>query len=326
MKHKDVAGFSEIYGEAGVGKSQILLQLLIRVQYPLSRGGLARKAVYICTEGEAPIKRLKQLADFQFQDRSSIFNGVHPFENIFIETGHSAQDMLDIVQKRLPILMDAHPIGVVVLDSIAAPIRGDDFLSSIQQSASRAELLIHLGSLLKTLASRHNAVVVIANQVSDVIRPDSSTNLKEPARSFENQLGMLSEASLDKKASMGLAWSHCVNTRILMTRKRQLEFSADSPPPTTKVIVVPSPQATSLNSSTKISLTGKDAMGKSAASTRVQGNDVASSPRCDAQQEPDIRQLHVIWSPWTAPSVCEVDITERGVAPSCRPTKSIAIT
>jgi hypothetical protein len=59
------------------------LQLLIRAQLPIPEGGLGRKSVmnvcliydnvnrnseiscqvYICTEGEAPTKRLKQMAD-----------------------------------------------------------------------------------------------------------------------------------------------------------------------------------------------------------------------------------------------------------------------
>ena len=60
-----------------------IVQLLIRAQLPVAEGGLARKSVreflfnlmiicdiqslhfqvYICTEGEAPTKRLKQMAD-----------------------------------------------------------------------------------------------------------------------------------------------------------------------------------------------------------------------------------------------------------------------
>lgn len=41
-----------------------------------------------------------------------------------------------------------------VLDSIAAPMRGDESYSALEDSASRAALLIKLASLLKTHASR----------------------------------------------------------------------------------------------------------------------------------------------------------------------------
>ena len=52
---------TEIAGEAGSAKTQLALQLLIAAQLPREMGGLDGTAVYVHTEGRAPLSRLKQL-------------------------------------------------------------------------------------------------------------------------------------------------------------------------------------------------------------------------------------------------------------------------
>ena len=54
---------TEFVGEAGAGKTQLVLQLLLSAQLPESEGGLDGSAVYVHTEGRAPVGRLKQIAD-----------------------------------------------------------------------------------------------------------------------------------------------------------------------------------------------------------------------------------------------------------------------
>ena len=51
----------------------------------IEMGGLARKAVYICTEGEPPISRLMQIADEHVKNFSDAFERGHPMEHILIE-------------------------------------------------------------------------------------------------------------------------------------------------------------------------------------------------------------------------------------------------
>lgn len=76
-----IRGVTEICGESGCGKSQISLHLALNVQLALSQGGLAKGAVFICTEDAFPSKRLFQLAKFYSKqyDRDDWLN------NIFIE-------------------------------------------------------------------------------------------------------------------------------------------------------------------------------------------------------------------------------------------------
>lgn len=110
---------SEVCGEAGSGKTQLLLQvlppacswsasralrervsvwvgshatrafcrkqLLVRSQMSTQHGGLGRKAVYICTEGEPPTTRLFQIAQEHVAAFPDAFERGHPLDHIMIE-------------------------------------------------------------------------------------------------------------------------------------------------------------------------------------------------------------------------------------------------
>lgn len=76
-----IRGITEIVGESGCGKSQICLQLALNVQLPLALGGLAKSAVYICTEDAFPSKRLVQIASFYRNE----FRNDDWLDNIFVE-------------------------------------------------------------------------------------------------------------------------------------------------------------------------------------------------------------------------------------------------
>ena len=48
-------------------------------------GGLARKAVYICTEGEPPTTRLSQMSDAHVSMFPDAFQRGNPLEHVLIE-------------------------------------------------------------------------------------------------------------------------------------------------------------------------------------------------------------------------------------------------
>lgn len=56
-------GITEVVGESAAAKTQFCLQLAVTVQLPLSAGGLAGAAVYICTEDAFPNKRMVRLCE-----------------------------------------------------------------------------------------------------------------------------------------------------------------------------------------------------------------------------------------------------------------------
>jgi RecA/RadA recombinase len=68
---------SEVCGEAGSGKTQLLMST--------QHGGLGRKAVYICTEGEPPTTRLFQIAQEHVAAYPDAFERGHPLDHIMIE-------------------------------------------------------------------------------------------------------------------------------------------------------------------------------------------------------------------------------------------------
>ena len=53
---------TEIYGQAGGGKTQLCLQLCANVQLPTVIGGLGGKALYLDTEGGFTGRRMQQIA------------------------------------------------------------------------------------------------------------------------------------------------------------------------------------------------------------------------------------------------------------------------
>ena len=54
---------TEICGVAGVGKTQICMQMCVNVQIPEKYGGLGGKAIYVDTEGSFISKRVVEIAN-----------------------------------------------------------------------------------------------------------------------------------------------------------------------------------------------------------------------------------------------------------------------
>jgi RAD51-like protein 2 len=54
---------SEVCGAAGLGKTQLCMQLCVNVQIPERFGGLGAKAIYIDTEGSFVSNRLVEIAN-----------------------------------------------------------------------------------------------------------------------------------------------------------------------------------------------------------------------------------------------------------------------
>ena len=72
--------------------TSMVWQLLVRSQMSIEEGGLARKAVYICTEGEPPISRLMQIAGAHVVEYPHAFERGDPLEHILVEkVGNSLQ-------------------------------------------------------------------------------------------------------------------------------------------------------------------------------------------------------------------------------------------
>lgn len=194
------AGYiTEITGESGAGKTQLLLTLLLSVQLPPPHG-LGRSALYISTEAALSTKRLAQILNFHplFKDMDS---DTRPSLDRVISTGTPDLESQDhILQFQVPVEIARRNIGLVIIDSVTANYRaeyerGGSHGSGGYNMGARSNELVRLGQLLHDLARRHNLAVVVSNQVSDRFSDSSSAALAASKRSSLPLPGPVSQES-----------------------------------------------------------------------------------------------------------------------------------
>lgn len=202
-----VGSLTELAGESAAGKTQLCLQLALAAQRPGAAGGLGGAAVYVTTEGDAPMRRLDQLA-------SSLPGELPPSprDNIFVERAGRVAELLAIIA-RLRVFVrqraaSGRPIRLVVVDSIAAVIRVE-FSNTVKRLTDRAGAMFKIAAELKALAHEFRLAVVVVNQATDVFTAgDSVRRFIQP--------------------SLGLSWASAVNTRIVVSRADTSFVSRDN--------------------------------------------------------------------------------------------------
>ncbi|TPX09948.1 uncharacterized protein E0L32_008795 [Thyridium curvatum] len=170
---------TEIAGESGAGKTQLLLSLLLAVQLAPEHGGLGRPALYISTEAPLSTRRLSQmlaahpsLCALDPEARAAV-----SLDRIHSAATPDLESQEHILTYQVPVQVERHGIGLLVLDSVAANYRAEfdrgtagpasSSSSRLGNMAARGAELVRLGMLLRDLARRHNLAVVVANQVAD---------------------------------------------------------------------------------------------------------------------------------------------------------------
>ncbi|WP_048204585.1 DNA repair and recombination protein RadB [Methanococcoides methylutens] len=147
---------TQIFGEAGSGKTNICLQLAVEC---VKKG---KKAIFIDTEGISA-DRFRQIAGENAKEIA---------QDIIIFEPHTFEEQYSAVRETEKI--STENVGLIVLDSATAYYRFelDDDDSSIR---TRRELSNQIG-FLHSLARKRGIVVVITNQVYS----DISTNTLKP--------------------------------------------------------------------------------------------------------------------------------------------------
>lgn len=176
---------TELTGEAGAGKTQFLLTLLLAVQLPPPHG-IGRNALYISTEASLSTRRLTQMLKNNpvFTSSSIPFSERPSLDNIISTTTPDLESQEHILTYQVPVEVERRNIGLIVLDSVAANYRaefdrsvrhdsgalgtaGEGGKSVGQNMGARSAELVRLGTLLRDLARKHNIAVVVSNQVAD---------------------------------------------------------------------------------------------------------------------------------------------------------------
>jgi len=197
----------EVTGEAGSGKTQLLVNALACSVTKEPVEGSASKScqkearsVVISTEGSFPAERLKQMIA-SFKSSSNQVDVRTTMDNILVHSLTSLDEFLDCLHVRLPKLAENYSLNLIVIDSVAAPLRSEEHTSGKE----RSQWIHTIGRAIHTLAVNFNVPVIMANQVSAVIDQGWETSYGHPVA-----------------PCFGLAFSAYVHTRIFVERTDQV--------------------------------------------------------------------------------------------------------
>lgn len=240
-----IGSITEVVGRAGVGKTHLAQQLI--VQAAMGGGG----SIFIDAEKKLSLQRLRELAlerkrrdATTNQQNSSTDFAQQVLENVTIHsllTTHELLDVLDNLEKEI-LLRNSEatnddgmdhtasnnnntrrlPVRLIVIDSIAAPIRrdfdmmgGSSTLSSSSLSntaANRASAIFQIAKRLKQLAHDYQLAVVVVNQVGS--GQDISFSAHNNNNNQRNNTLDINDGEFT--ASLGTAWQYCATTRVVL--------------------------------------------------------------------------------------------------------------
>ncbi|XP_015598182.1 DNA repair protein XRCC3 [Cephus cinctus] len=194
-------GILQIYGESGIGKTQLALQLCLTVQVPESEGGAAAAAVYICTEDTFPSRRLQELLTQSQLSKKCCTTG----DSIFVEHVATMEELEVCVIQKIPLLINSRKIGLLVIDSIAAPYRAEYNDNELKK---RAKSLRSIGHQLHKFGSDYTISVVCINQVSAVI----GSNIQE-------------DIHKKQQPTLGIIWAGMITNSLQLYRQGKRRYA-----------------------------------------------------------------------------------------------------
>lgn len=210
---------TEICGQAGAGKSNLALSLLCQAQLPRTKGGLDSASVYISTEGSTNIttRRLVELAtglvDKYKEDEEVTVTTASVLDHVFIEVATTLEDQLDVIQCRLPTLLEAHNVKLVIVDSMAGVFRSE-LTGNATELLQRTKLMFGMANAMRILAAEYNAVFVLVNQVTSKPEDGLSLHTRSPSPHLRRDASFPCHIA----PALGLAWSNCINQRLMLSK------------------------------------------------------------------------------------------------------------
>jgi DNA repair protein RadA len=161
---------TELYGEFGSGKSQIVHQMAVNVQVPEELGGLNGSAIYIDTENTFRPERIEQMVEgLSFPDNPEYERPpVEEFlANVHVARAHTSDHQMLLMDTARELASELKtsdkPVRLFIIDSLTAHFRaeyaGRGTLAPRQQKLNK-----HMHELFK-LVDENNAVGLVTNQV-----------------------------------------------------------------------------------------------------------------------------------------------------------------
>ncbi|ETV71618.1 hypothetical protein H257_13079 [Aphanomyces astaci] len=186
------ATITEIAGAAGIGKSQLCMQLAVLCALEYHDGTV----LYFDSGGNFSAKRFMQLATERIspQQYSTDVLRKSKVEAIARQVQVVAVENLDRLETKVRELTESMPlIKMIIIDSLATLAKHSSTDMSV---ATRQMLLMRVASVLKLLASTYDAYVITTNHTT----------------TRKDQMGLYSQPAL------GLAWSHCITNRVVLEK------------------------------------------------------------------------------------------------------------
>eukprot|EP00466_Bigelowiella_natans_P003351 jgi/Bigna1/142731/aug1.72_g17439 len=159
-------GITEICGEASVGKTQLVLQLLLQVvaKIPSNQKMVTEpEFVFAWKSGHSTHKiRLKEMADALAEEnphlKDSIANCMDRIYLRFIslDMKYTEADFNWVLSKEIPVLLESHNVRLVVIDSIAAVYRQT---FAFDKLGDRSLALFQIASYLKRISDENGCPV-----------------------------------------------------------------------------------------------------------------------------------------------------------------------
>jgi len=160
----ETQAISELYGEFGSGKSQIVHQLAVNVQLPEELGGLGGSVIYVDTENTFRPERIEQMVN------GLEIEGADPQEflkNIHVARAQTSDHQMLLIENSRELAEELKsqgtPVKLVVVDSLTGLFRseyaGRGTLAERQQKLNR-----HMHDIFK-LCDEYNAIGLVTNQV-----------------------------------------------------------------------------------------------------------------------------------------------------------------
>jgi len=200
---------TEVVGPSGCGKTQLCLMLSVLATLPKSHGGQDSAVIYIDTESAFSAERLVEIAQSRFPDHFGCKERVLQMAGrVHLYRELTCRHVLNRLE-RLEEDIISTGAGLVILDSVASVARKEFDTTLPGNLMRRNDMLGHEASTLKYLAHQFDIPVVLTNQVTTHVTGQGSAG----------------DSAL-VTAALGTAWSHSVNTRLIVqyadARQRQM--------------------------------------------------------------------------------------------------------
>lgn len=152
---------TELYGEFGSAKTQIVLQLSVNAQLSKEDGGLDSEVVFIDTEDTFIPERVEQMAKAKGADPEEILDNIH------VARAFNSDHQILLAEKSEEIVKN-NDVKLIAVDSLTSQFRSD-YIGRGELATRQQKLNKHM-HVLQRLANTYNLSVIVTNQVMS--KPD----------------------------------------------------------------------------------------------------------------------------------------------------------